>query len=108
MRIRPVWALTALAAASWTAVIAADTANWPAHAWACCLAAASMTSLALLRMAVVIERNRIMQSLANAAITRPMYDDPTGPHPVARTGPLAAVASLDGHARPQHAHRETS
>ena len=108
MRIRPAWALAALAAASWTAVIAADTANWPVHVWTCCLAIAASATLALLQTVVVIERNRIMQSLAKAAITRPIYDDPTGPHPVARTGPLAAVASLDGGARPQRAHRETS
>lgn len=108
MKCRPAWALTGLAAASWAATITADTANLPVHVWTCCLALAASTTLALLQTVVVIERNRIMQSLATAAITRPVYQDQTGPQPAVQTPKLAALASLDGHARPQRAHREMS
>lgn len=85
--IRPVWALTGLTAAAWTAEIDVDALNLPAHVWAACLTIAGASTLALLQTVVVIERNRIMQSMAQAVITRPMYRDPTGPQPVLQTVP---------------------
>lgn len=80
--MRPAWALSGLTATSWAATIAVDMLNLPVHIWMCCLALAAASTLATLQTVVVIERNRIMQSLATAALTRPFYRDQTGPQPV--------------------------
>jgi hypothetical protein len=97
--VRPALGLAALAAASWGATITADALNLPGHIWACCLTAAAASSITALQTVVIAERNRIMQSLAAAAVSRPAYRD--------QTGPLPAVASLAGRARPQRAHHGT-
>lgn len=98
--LRPAWGLTALAAASWAATITADALNLPGHIWAACLTAAGTSTLATLQTVVVIERNRIMQSLATAALTRPFYRNQTGPQPV--IPPQPGPVSLDDRRHKRH------
>ena len=109
VRMRPAFGLTGLTAASWAAVTAVDMLNLPDHVWEAALAVAAASTLAVLQTVVVIERNKIMASLANAALTRPMYrDDPTGPQPVTPRRAPAAPASLDELRRRLHGQHANS
>ena len=78
MTVRPALGLAALTAASWTATITADALNLHEHVWVCCLAVAAASTITTLQTVVVAERNRVIASLARAAISRPLYRDQTG------------------------------
>lgn len=102
MGFRPVWTLYALTAASWGATVTAIATDWHTRVdidaklvFACCLGLALAFTLTLaLRLFVVIERDRIMESLAKACIARPFDPRTPGPWPA-----LRSVSQQNGHGR---------
>ncbi len=69
------------AGVSWSAVIAVDAANLPAHVWGCCVTVAGVSTLAAVQLAVISLRiDRAYVAMARSFITRPR--DVTGPQPV--------------------------
>ena len=109
MRVRLELALTALAAASWGVVIAADTANLHSHLERDMLAVAAITTALAIQCLFFRQLRRSIDKmgaayseLARAVATRPLYRDPTGPIPVP---PPAAAPG--GAARPQRARHAT-